>query len=1243
MTPLSSGHRHSKLLGLVALLLAGCSTAPVESVETCTIDCAPTSCGDGIVQSGEACDDGNDLDTDACTPSCTSTFCGDGIVQSGEACDDGNTVDTDDCMNSCQPPAALTKSVGPILLQPAPRRPVVSIYLVSPGGAYQAELAVDRIGSAGGVGPKDVGDPYPTQANIALVRVFEPDEVLRHWHYQRQEPGMAKPLLIASATEPPPASFQFDDNGNSRGYRFSLSQPGIYEVRVATNSYKTVVSVRLPEPVGYGVSLQNGAFGWPYCLGSCLPVEKTSLYAFIPRHPMARMFLDLVQNPQSPQPDPLPPPTVRELGAPSALVPVMVGTAQRYGLAPGTADAGEVWELEFPAATKVMHFDAAGIPLILCDSVASATAIHASTVQVLSGPHKGTLVSHRFQREILELLPELLSAANVGTDALSDTLGGSAYTSVPSLTACAGTGSATGMGALSADEAWRHSDLLQSYDSPLKTVRWYLSRASVDLNGAVSYGAGTPMLELSPTSHFAGAVGLPLLERQRCRESMEGVAGGACSDDGTCVEAFDPLKNRWDVLRGVRYKVRDNALYYDAFTGLALPSGAPRQLMLAATLSHPCNPWGPPSANAAITHPELIARAAAIGLADLLVVGEDERQLSVGDTDPYPGSAGFQLSQFTQNFAAVGGKLPLLLPGDGKNGDLGQRVQRVWAEGLRRVVDRHQPVYMTTTMNQSSTFLLGTEEFAHGADGLPFAALYRQVARENGVRFVAEASPGGWLPEASGPSFSYAGMQHWHMGQYLHRSAKDPEGEDKGVREALAASYRFFSYFTAEEPDGQRTSGFNFSHRIGIGFELEQWGGARGVAESIPEVALWSAWQFPQSGPTLTQAYQSVKSLANGFGGPIDGLPRQSLNGEAEVALSLDSKLRPTLPLLPANASGDLDLVVPAAATGKPPELLTVRRSAYYAALYIGHTAPRSSYSGHFGTTKAIPLLKGSVNIEDYNPSGETGYLGGGTTPHAIDYYEQSPMIGGGLSLLTTPSYGSAVLATNWSPLTHHGLVAKTASLVTPGTHRRFWEDYEQVTTDRLHVSPGGDCARLFPADEHLTLPTGFTVYGRLEGEPQDATETKALVYQGLCYARHYTFADDHIGVRIVLKRIAPSTGGALERLFENIPVPTCTRAICNMVTGDGGLLNRKSKGATVTEDLTLGKQLLHVRDGATPTPHGLDIALPVGRTVTVMPHGLRYSYYGSELQVGRVEIDLSVPVAVGDASSLAYVLTPVN
>ncbi len=1221
----------------VLLAVIGCSGGS-NTDSGSSPDPTPPRCGDGIVQAGEDCDDGNTIDTDACRNTCALASCGDGLLQADEVCDDGNTIDTDDCMNSCHPPAALTKTIGPIFLKPAPRRPVAAVYLVSPGGDFQVDLAVDRIGSPGGAGAA-MDDPYPTTANIALVRVFDPDETLRHWHYQRQEPAMATPLLIASTTEPPPPSFHFDASGNTKGYRISLSKPGIYEVRVSTNSYKTVVALQLPDAIGYGVSQQNGAFGWPYCLTTCLPAAATPLYAFMPRHPSARMFLELNQAGDLS----VPLPTVRLLDAPSPFIPVAVDSAKRYELAPGTEDAGVVWQLDFPASEKVNDFTAVGVPLILCDSPASAKAIHASTVTVLSGPHKGTLVSHRFQREILELLPELLDPALVGSEALSDTLNGPAFSAVPTLPACAGTGLATGPGALTPDQAWRHSDLLHSYDSPLKTVRWYLSRASVAPNGVVSYGSGAPMLELSASSHFAGALGLPLLERQQCREAMECVAGGACGGDGGCVVPFDPSTSRWDVLRGVRYKVRDNVSNYGAFTGLGLPGGAARQLLLAATLVHPCNPWGPATEGAALPHPELVARAAAHGLADLLVVGEDERQLSVGDADPYPGSAGFQLSEFAQNFGAVAGQLQKLLPGTGAQKDLGARLQRVWAAGLRRVLDRHQPVYMTTTMNQSSTFLLATEEFAHGSEGLSFAPLYRQVARENAVRFVAEASPVGWLPEASGPSFSYAGIQHWHMGNYLKLTAKDPEGEDTGLRDALAASYRFFSRFTAEEPDGQRTTGFNFSHRIGVGFEQEQYQGARGMVETIPEVALWSAWQFPQSGPSLNQTLLGVKSLAAGFGGPVDAIPRLSLGGHPEVALSLDSTLRPVLPLLPAKAVGDLELLLPEAASGKPPELLTVHRSAYYAALYVAHPALRYSYAAHFPTTRSMPLKKDGVLIEDVDPKTESGDLGGYTTPHAIDLYQPSPMVGGGLSLLTTPGYGSALLATNWSPLTHHGLVAEIADLVTVGTKLRFWEDYEQVTIDRTAIGPGGDCARLFPAAEHLTLPTGFSVYGRLDGQAQDVSEQKPLLYQNICYARHYTFLAERVAVRVLLKRSGPAEGGALTRLFENIPIPTCTRNGCAAMDGKGGTLNRKAKGASIALDLTLGARLVHVRDGAAPKPGGLDIVLPPGRTVSIKPHGLRYSYYGSELQVGRIEVELVVPGANGEGTSLDYELVPVN
>ena len=62
----------------------------------------PGVCGDGVVDGGEACDDGNQVDGDACTNACALPGCGDGIQGPGEECDDGNVVDGDGCDASCE-------------------------------------------------------------------------------------------------------------------------------------------------------------------------------------------------------------------------------------------------------------------------------------------------------------------------------------------------------------------------------------------------------------------------------------------------------------------------------------------------------------------------------------------------------------------------------------------------------------------------------------------------------------------------------------------------------------------------------------------------------------------------------------------------------------------------------------------------------------------------------------------------------------------------------------------------------------------------------------------------------------------------------------------------------------------------------------------------------------------------------------------------------------------------------------
>jgi cysteine-rich repeat protein len=74
-----------------------------EGSETCT-----ATCGDGIVQGGigESCDDGNTTTAgDGCGPSCrfetVGASCGDGLVDPLEVCDDGNLLNGDACNPTC--------------------------------------------------------------------------------------------------------------------------------------------------------------------------------------------------------------------------------------------------------------------------------------------------------------------------------------------------------------------------------------------------------------------------------------------------------------------------------------------------------------------------------------------------------------------------------------------------------------------------------------------------------------------------------------------------------------------------------------------------------------------------------------------------------------------------------------------------------------------------------------------------------------------------------------------------------------------------------------------------------------------------------------------------------------------------------------------------------------------------------------------------------------------------------------
>lgn len=64
------------------------------------------TCGDGMLDPGEACDDGNAVAGDGCSADCTvetvRPVCGNGTRENGEECDDGNTTPGDGCSAGCQ-------------------------------------------------------------------------------------------------------------------------------------------------------------------------------------------------------------------------------------------------------------------------------------------------------------------------------------------------------------------------------------------------------------------------------------------------------------------------------------------------------------------------------------------------------------------------------------------------------------------------------------------------------------------------------------------------------------------------------------------------------------------------------------------------------------------------------------------------------------------------------------------------------------------------------------------------------------------------------------------------------------------------------------------------------------------------------------------------------------------------------------------------------------------------------------
>lgn len=82
-----------------------CDDGNLVNGDGCSNTCTLEQCGNGVIDENEQCDTGgaNGTKDSNCSLTCMISFCGDGMVDTGngEECDDGNNVSGDGCSNVC--------------------------------------------------------------------------------------------------------------------------------------------------------------------------------------------------------------------------------------------------------------------------------------------------------------------------------------------------------------------------------------------------------------------------------------------------------------------------------------------------------------------------------------------------------------------------------------------------------------------------------------------------------------------------------------------------------------------------------------------------------------------------------------------------------------------------------------------------------------------------------------------------------------------------------------------------------------------------------------------------------------------------------------------------------------------------------------------------------------------------------------------------------------------------------------
>jgi hypothetical protein len=1041
---------------------------------------------------------------------------------------------------------AATNTIGPIKANPD-----FAFYWLNRPATCGASLILSLINS--------------TNPETALIRVYDRD--LNSKEYLSFE----KTITMTAGSQQITVPLTFA----------SLILP-ITEIRVSvgSNNIAATISPGCAVP-DYGISFQNGVF-------SSWTGMPTSLYAYIPwgSEPLtldnmsSSTMTIMGVNASGAEND-----AVGPVGGPvtiagSKTVTVTPGNVSWLGTGPNPV----IWKFNFSESS--LSFMATGFPLILASDQSAATALQAG--MIYDGSHN---FAHPTQNVIINTyLPQLAKFA--GNPASEASL----------------------LATITKQQQMLNfpNSYLLSIWGPIYDLSYSLANQNL-LSGSDWYGSSAGWQHRDP---FSGNTTAPILQPTGSETWI---------DDGTTVTG--PLVNpqRWfrqaaALVSGVAPEMQlvastDDGTATSGFAYLTTLNGAESTV-----------PW----TNPFLWNKALIYQAALAALRDLAVLPSDEVwNNSSTMLSTYPGGeiaflsarkiflnygkTGFLLrrlfcasspttnEQVLYNCTQINKIAPMksteLTAWNFSHAEitLWKNVYAAWTFTVERFAYRMWPNNLVSYRNQSSHMLYSFQLLADGSG----STFDQGLATSYASRWIAGQDPAGWFMESEGPDGSYNGMSDYHVGSYyLDTCIMGACNENMAT--SLAKAYTFFSYTVAPEPGtvtpAVMMGGFPFNHRVGQGFDMEFWGGARGIANTIPQVSAWN--------PIYNSPPNSVPTF------PASGGQNGDFNANRYIGILAYPPV--TGAAWPAESATDFTTDVNDAG-----ELIAAKRAGYYTAIYLAHPASNQVYIVGINTPNerlAWPGGAESNGCQIGDPDGAWS----------------TPFVGGGVTLFWTPDLGSAILAGNWTPLAHHGLV------VTDGqTGVRTWEDYFSVShslSDTNVLTVTGNLESSAPTSTLHLQPIVNETYSTRSacGYPAPSGTAPKSNVDGLSYSRAYTFGEYAMMINL---NVSAGTGAVIPAgttMIENIPVPGGSSK-----TGGSGqpvFYLPGTPASPIENNTTVNTNEIDIK-GSTTTA-GIRIVFANNQNIIVVTNGPISEY--KNYQINRLQIAMAVP-APGKTTQLKY------